>query len=244
MISDQKILITGATSGIGHELAARLHAAGHAIVAVGRDAGRLAELADALPGIAVEQCDLGRRSDVEALVPRVFDAHPDLDLIVNNAGLQFEPRLTDPDFDLDTVETEVAVNFLAPVWLTARALPYLIASGRETRIVNVSSGLAFFPKTSSAVYCATKAALHSFSRSLRYQLDGTGVAVSEVILPLVDTPMTAGRGSGKISTAAAVSQILAGLRAGRDEIYVGKARLIPLLSRVAPSLIRNILRRS
>ena len=109
-------------------------------------------------------------------------------------------------------------------------------------IVNVSSGLAIYPKTGSAVYSATKAALHSFTQSLRYQLEDTGVHVFEAIVPMVDTPMTAGRGSGKISAQECAKQMIAGIHANRDEIYIGKARLLPLLSRLAPGTAKRILK--
>jgi uncharacterized oxidoreductase len=134
------------------------------------------------------------------------------------------------------------VNFLAPVWLSYLALGVFQANARRSAIVNVSSGLAFYPKTSSAVYCATKAALHSLSQSLRYQLEGTNTRVVEAFLPVVDTPMTAGRGEEKISAAQAALEIVAGITRGHNEIFVGRTRWLPVLTRISPAIPRTILK--
>ena len=94
------------------------------------------------------------------------------------------------------------------------------------------------------MYCATKAALHSASQSLRYQLEKTQVRVAEVLLPLVDTAMTKGRGSGKITAEAAARDIITGMGTKRDEIYIGKARLLPPILRLAPGIVKKMLKGS
>lgn len=165
-----------------------------------------------------------------------------LEVLVNCAAIQNTPKLIDRDFRFDAIAPEVITNFVAPVWLSHLLLPDLLTRSEAT-IVNISSGLAFYPKTTSAVYCATKAALHNFSQSLRYQLAETTVCVMEVILPLVDTPMTRGRGRGKVSPEYAAQKIIEGIQRNRNEIYVGKARLLPLMMRIWPSHVKRILQR-
>jgi short-subunit dehydrogenase involved in D-alanine esterification of teichoic acids len=238
----RKILLTGATSGIGRRLVDRLGDAGHQVVVLGRSQAALAALQAERPSVAVYRCDLSNQQDIEDAIEAVWSDHPDISVLINNAGVQFTPQLHHTDFRYDSIGYETTVNFLAPVWLTSLCLPGLLSHPRGGHVVNISSGLAFYPKTTSAVYCATKAALRSFSQSLRYQLEG-GVGVTEVILPIVDTPMTNGRGSKKMPVEQAADQIMRGLKRGRSEIYVGRARLIPPLASIAPWLIRDILRR-
>lgn len=109
-------------------------------------------------------------------------------------------------------------------------------------LFNVSSGLGIAPKASAPVYCATKAALSNFSRGLRFQFESRGIRVVDVVTPLVKTPMTAGRNEDAMEPDVFVSRLLRGLAAGRDEIYLGKARLLPVLLRLAPERARNVLR--
>ena len=234
------VVLTGGTSGIGQALLARLTDDGHTVVVLARHATALA------PGprlIAID-IDLADAAAVRETGRRLAADYPDTSVLINNAALQYGRPLTDPDFDPARMAAEVAINLTAPALLTHALLPPLRASGRRAAIVNVSSGLAVFPKQATALYCATKAALSNFTRSLRYQLEADGVLVSEVVLPLVDTPMTAGRGTGKISADAAAAAILAGITARRDIIYVGKARLLPILARLAPGIGHPVLRGS
>ena len=181
---------------------------------------------------------LSNSNAVTASIAQIAHEHPDIGVVINNAALQYDMPLTAEDFDPARIIDEVSINLIAPALITQ----HLIKHARLQAVVNISSGLAFFPKQNSALYCATKAALHNFSISLRYQLAAQDILVSEAILPLVDTPMTSCRGSGKLTADAAARAILDGVRKGRAEIYIGKAKLIPFFMRLAPSLGRKILR--
>ena len=214
--------------------------AGHEVIVLARRASSL----EPRNGMEAIDIDLSNGAAIKAVAVDLAARHPDASVLINNAALQYPVALTDPDFDPEQMEAEVAINLLAPALLTHALLPALRRQGAGAAIVNVSSGLAYFPKQQSALYCATKAALHSFSQSLRYQLEADGVAVIEAILPLVETPMTEGRGSGKISAREAATAILAGVRKGRTEILIGKAKLLPLISRIAPALGCKIMRGS
>ena len=243
MLSEPRtILVTGGTSGIGLELVRLLHGLGHRLVVVARSPQRLQRLQAELPTVDAHACDLAGRAAVERMWEQVGQRHPGLSIVVNNAAVQSTARFVDEDFDLERIGYETAVNFLAPAWLSALAIGMFQADNRASAIVNISSGLAYHPKRDAAVYCATKAALHSLSQGLRYQLEGTRTRVIEAILPVVDTPMTAGRGRGKISARQAAAGIVQGMARGRAQVHVGKARWLPLLERLSPAIPRAILR--
>ena len=234
------VLITGTTSGVGSALAAQLRAAGHRVIAVARRVGE----GDVPPNTVPYPCDLADPQATEALFAQIAASHPDISVVINNAGVQIAARLDDPALNAAALEGEIAVNLLAPAIIARAMLPVLRAQDRPTAIVNVTSGLAIYPKTATALYCASKAALRSLTQSLRYQSEGTRVQVIEAILPLVDTPMTVGRGSGKMSAEDCAAAIIAGIRRGQDEVYIGKARLLPWLNRIAPAIPRAKLKRS
>lgn len=242
-----RALVTGGSTGVGFALAAELLRRGCTRVALcGRDPHRLARARSALGAdVLTVPCDVTDADDRSHLLAMVEKEWGGLDLLVNNAAVQVEtdhlagptPRV------LRSVSDEIETNLTAPVLLTLQALPALRASGHAA-VVNIGSGLALAPKRAAPVYCATKAALSTYTRALRYQLQDSGARIQavEVVLPLVDTDMTRGRGSGKISPERAAEAIVNGLARNRSEIYVGKARLLPFLMRVAPSVPRRLLR--
>lgn len=238
----QKILLTGGTSGIGLELLRQLSSLGHNLIVLGRNAGKLTQLQQEFSRLETYICDLAQREDVLSVAQKICAEHPDITLLINNAAIQHQDLLFTGKPDYEAIAREVEINFLAPVYLSAVLLDHFLALKAACAIVNICSGLAFYPKTSAPIYCATKAALRSISQSLRDQLSAHPVQVIEVILPIVDTPMTAGRGRKKLSAQVAAQQILAGVAQGKDEIYIGKARWLPWLLRISPGLVRTILR--
>ncbi|NQU56042.1 MAG: SDR family NAD(P)-dependent oxidoreductase [Rhodospirillales bacterium] len=242
-LKNKTILITGGTSGIGLELVRLLSERGNEIVVLGRSQHKLDDLKKRFVRISTFQCDLSQRQQVEEAMDAVITSHPDISVLINNAAVQFTPTFISDDFDYDSIAYEITTNLTAPLWITSLMLSGTLLRQPQALIVNVSSGLAFFPKKGSTVYCASKAALHSVSQNLRYQLAETPVGVTEVILPLVDTPMTRGRGSRKMTAEQAARGIITGIEAGRDEIYIGKARLLPVMMLLAPGLVKNMLKR-
>ena len=241
-LTQQTILITGGNSGIGLNLVKQLHSLGNTIIVVSRSQKNWEQLFQLQPTVQCLQCDLSNKEQVMHLADSLKAEKKPIDVLINCAALQYTPNLTDENFSFDSIDLEIHTNFSAVVWLSYLLLPQL-QSRPESAIVNLSSGLAIYPKTASAVYCATKAAVHSFSQSLRYQLAETPVRVIEVLLPLVDTPMTAGRGTGKISPAVAAEKIIHGIKTDRDEVYVGKAKMLPFMARLWPGLMKRILRK-
>jgi short-subunit dehydrogenase involved in D-alanine esterification of teichoic acids len=231
-----RTLVTGATSGIGWELASQMALAGVAVVALGRNALRLQELQDRCPTIDTVVCDLQDTAALLQVVAQIVARHPDLACVINNAGMQEPVRMDDAGYGAREICREIDVNLVAPVLLAHALLPHFQTRAAAC-VVNITSGLGYVPKRNGAVYSATKAGLHLFTQALRVQLQGSAVRVVEAVLPLVDTPMTAGRGSGKLSAEHAARQIFAGLQAGQSDIWVGKARALPLLQRWAPGLL-------
>jgi uncharacterized oxidoreductase len=245
-LSNKTILVTGGARGIGRAITRRLVAEGARVIAVGRDVGKLAALEAEHPGaVRGWVADLSCPQQTDALIRALPAAHPELSVLINNAAAQTLSDFVGGDVEAlrPALRSEISLNFDAVVALSTGLLPHL--RKRPSAIVNVTSGLALAPKTSSPVYCATKAAVRSFTKSLRYQCEDAApqVRVVEAVMPLVDTDMTAGRGSGKISAERAADEVVDGLKAGRTEILVERARLLAALMRVAPEIGERVMRR-
>ena len=242
-----RVLVTGGTSGVGRELVAQLSAAGARVVTCGRSPDRCDSLRLAHPDVVVIEADLAVQGRGRELVDAALGHLGGLDVVINNAGVQYLEDYVSGATDelISRAAVQVNTNLTSPVEITAAALPALVQSAAP-RIVFVTSGLGVYPKKTAPVYCATKSALRSLAVSLRYQMEDSvpHVKIVDVVLPLVDTPMTAGRGkeSDKMSPADVARRIIASLASPRPVVFVGKARLLPLLMRLAPSLGARILR--
>lgn len=237
------VLITGGASGIGWALADEFIRRGNKVIIIGKDAGRLERAKERQPGLFCYRCDLRSEADVASLVKRLNDEHPNLNILVNNAGIQHMYSFAEAgtaDIHAKVAE-EIAVNLTIPIQLTASLLP-LLARQEQAAVINVSSGLGLAPKRSAPVYCATKAGLHLYSKALRYQLEGTSIRVFEIIPPIVDTDMTRGRGRGKISAEQLASEFWSSFVRDRLEIPIGKVKLLKMLMRLSPSFAERLLK--
>lgn len=231
------VILTGATSGIGEALCDEMLAGGHSVVAISRSAAHLPPR----PGLYPVTADLTDLASIPSLGARLLADHSSASILINNAAVQHARALTDPASTPAHLIEEAALNLAAPALLTQALLPGLLTRSQGA-IVNISSGLAIFPKEAGGLYSATKAGLSSFTTSLRWQLEQTPLLVVEVQLPLVDTPMTAGRGKVKLDPIDAADAILRGIDACRPVVRVGAARLLPVFQAVAPWVGRRILR--
>jgi short-subunit dehydrogenase involved in D-alanine esterification of teichoic acids len=239
--SGNKILITGATSGIGLVLAERFLQLGNAVIAVGRNPEPLAMLQSRFPDLYPFRCDLAAADGPGELMHYVQQQHPDVNVLINNAAIQYNYSFLGQEDIQNRAEYEIRLNLTVPVTLCGLLLPVLSVQP-EAAIVNVTSGLGLVPKKSAPVYCATKAGMHLFTKALRYQLEGSPVKVFEIIPPVVDTPMTAGRGSRKISPQQLVDEFISAFGRDRFEVSISKVKLLRLISRLAPFVADRILK--
>ncbi len=240
-LRDRTILITGGTSGIGLELSRQLVERGNTVVVTGRDPQKLAAAVRAVPGLHGFASDVGDPQAIAALHDDVLSRFPALDTLVNNAGVMRNLDLNQSR-GLGDVTREIDINLSGPVRMVQQFLPHLKSRGGAL-IVNVSSGLAFVPLPLSPVYCATKAAVHSFTQSLRAQLAGTGVTVVELAPPAVETALLRGEfademaGQKGMDVRVLARHALAGIEAGRLEIRPGLSNVLKTMSRVAPGFM-------
>lgn len=239
-LSKNKILITGATAGIGEALLNKFLSLDNHVIALGRNEEKLKELARKDERIIPFPCDISKAEDLDKLILFVEQQHPDTNMLINNAGIQYNYFFDEEPQLLGRIEQEINVNFLAPLKLIALMLPTLKANNNAA-IVNVSSGLGLSPKKQAPVYCATKAGIHIFSKALRYQLEYP--KVFEIIPPLVDTQMTAGRGKGKISPEQLVAEFITAFRKDKFEVNIGKVKLLKLINRLSPAFADSIMKK-
>lgn len=241
-LQNRTLLITGGTSGIGYALVKQLTRNNQAVIVIASNAERLEKLREDFTNVHTYCCSLENKISLVDTLAEITNAHPQISVVINNAGIQVTPTFLDNNFNFDSIENEISVNLMAPIRICALMLGPLLNLKTPAAIVNITSGLGLYPKKNSAVYCATKAGLRNFTQSFRYQLEGTPIKVFEAIMPLVDTPMSHGRGKGKISPDSAANAIIKGIESDDEEIYVGKAKLIPLVTRISPSLMAAIMK--
>jgi uncharacterized oxidoreductase len=186
-LTNNTILITGGGSGIGRGLAEAFHALGNKVIIAGRRKSALEETTDANPGMACVTLDIDSPKSIRSFAEEMIEYHPELNVLINNAGIARQENLKD---HADPVKAEaiITTNILGPIRLTAALLPHLQKQPRAT-IINVTSGLGFVPFPVMPTYSATKAFLHSYTESLRFQLKGTPVEVLEIIPPYVQTEL-------------------------------------------------------
>ncbi len=185
------ILITGGGTGIGRGLAEAFHALGNKVIIAGRRQQALDETTAANPGMMSVTLDIENAASIRPFAAQIARDHPAMNVLINNAGIMREEDLQDQQNDLADAEAIIATNLLGPIRLTASLLP-MLRKQPYSAIMNVSSGLAFVPLAPTPTYCATKAAIHSYTQSLRYQLKGTKTEVLELIPPYVATDLMNG----------------------------------------------------
>ncbi len=225
--SGNTVFITGGGSGIGLALAELLLNRGNIVIICGRRRDRLQAAKKRLPGLNVRVCDISKPRARAALVTWLTSRFKGLNILVNNAGIQRPIDFLKGRRHLSDADEEVATNLTAPIHLSALLIPHLRRK-KGAAIVNISSGLAFTPLAEVPVYCATKAAIHSWSLCLRHQLSNTSISVFEVAPPMVATELSGTRHrpdeDEDIMTSRAVAAgILDALKRDQYEVALGAA---------------------
>lgn len=216
-LANNKILITGGASGIGLGLTERFISENNTVIICGRRESVLKDVADQFPSVITKVCDLSNKDERIELYNWIAKEHPDLNVLVNNAGIQNWMNISDDDF-YERSNEEITTNITAPIHLTKL---FLNLKSLDT-IMNVTSGLAFVPFSKVPVYCATKAFLRSFTLSLRHQLRSTNIEVIEIIPPALNTDLGGtGIHNDHPPVSDFVESIFEQLKEGKNELTFG-----------------------
>ena len=230
-LAGNTVLVTGGGAGIGLALAGRFIGAGSRVIVCGRREDKLQAARDKFPSLEVRVCDLSVASERRSLFEWIKADFPELNVLVNNAGIQHRINLWEADAGWDHYHREIQTNLEAPIHLCLLFLPFL-AGKRGAAIVNVSSGLAFTPGALAPIYSATKAGLHSFTMSLRHQAAGKNVGVVEIAPPAVNTDLGgAGLHTFGVPLDEFADAVFEGLRNGDPEIGYGTSKQALRMSR-------------
>jgi len=233
-LQNNTILITGGSSGLGLEMAKQFICSGNKVIVCSRSSEKLQQAHEVVPGIITYVCDISIEDERRKLSHWISENHPEINILVNNAAIVHRIDFADDGNSYKKSVKEIATNLQAPIHLSKLLLP-LLNTNSEPKIINITTGLVYVPRADYPFYNATKAALHSFTQVLRNQLKNKPIQVIEVLFPVVDTPWHEGN-APKIAITAkkAVGEMIRGLTAGKNEIKVGKVKLLYYLSRFAP----------
>jgi uncharacterized oxidoreductase len=239
-LTGRTILITGGSAGIGLAFAAKFLELGNEVIITGRRQAQLDAVKARHPKLHTIQSDVADPAQIAALTARIKRDFPELDVLMNNAGVGVAKNLRAAVNDLAGLMNEMEINVGGVIRMTSALTDILIAN--HGTVINVSSGLAFVPVPAMPIYSATKAAVHSYTQSLRFQLEDTGVEVIDLMPPAVRTEMTSEfdeAGISSITTDELVKQTIAALRAGKQEIRPGQSNLLAFMRRLAPGFINR-----
>jgi len=240
-LTGRTILITGGSSGIGLAFALKFAELGNEVIVTGRRQAVLDKVKAKYPKLHTIQSDAADLAQIAALAARVKADFPKLDVLMNNAGVMLHKNLKAPAADSAGLMTEMNINVGGVIWTTSAFIDILTAN--KGTVINTSSLFAFAPLPSAPIYSAAKAAIHSYTQSLRFQLEEAGVEVIELMPPGVKTDLTIdlpeGDGITLMTTDELVKQSFASLRAGVLEIRPGKTNLIAAMRRLAPDFINR-----
>lgn len=244
-LTGRTVLITGGGSGIGGGLARAFHERGNKVIITGRREQTLKDFAARFPGMEAFTMDVANEADVERLFAVMSEKFPTLDVLINNAGILQTKDFTHPEKLAAHLFDEIDTNLKGLLRMTTVFLP-LLSKQKEASLINISSGLAYVPLSISPIYCATKAAVHSFSMSLRHQLRATPVQVIEIVPPGVKTDL--GKTPGEkdpeypmMPLDKFIDQTMNALASGAGELPIGQAKMLRLGSRFLPSVFFKML---
>ena len=224
-LSGNTIFITGGTSGIGRSLAEALHKRGNQVIISGRRKGHLAEVTKANPGMQSLELNVEDPASIAAVAKKLIAEYPKLNVLINNAGIM---QIDDAAGAIDdsVLVSIVTTNLLGPIRMTSALIEHLKKQPAAT-VINVSSGLAFVPLAITAVYSATKAAIHSYTQSMRYRLKGSSVRVLELIPPWVQTDLLNSKDEPRaMPLAAFIEEAVTVLGTDAEELLVERVKML------------------
>jgi len=242
-INGNTILITGGSAGIGLSLAKEFLKHDNTVIICGRNKEKLEKAKQENPQLHTIVCDVTDDESISRMIEETLDKHPSLNMLVNNAGTMHIHDVVNGSLALKHQKNEIMTNFFAVVALCDKLLPQLLKQ-KESTILNISSGLAYMPFLASPVYTATKAAVHSYSLSMRGALKGTPVKVFEALPPMVDTEMTENmemEGMTKISSERLAEIIVNKMKKGKLEIRPGQAAMMIRMYKLMPGIIDKMM---
>lgn len=247
-LKNSTILITGGTSGIGLEFVKQLTEKGANVIVTGRNMDALNATKKTFPDVHTFQSDVSKPQDIEQLYKDITQQFPELNIIINNAGIMRNIDVQDTSMDLENITREIEINLSGTIRMNHQFLPHLTTK-KTAAIVNISSGLAFIPLPISPVYSATKSGIHAYTRALRLQLKKTRVKVFELIPPATATTLmdvfsqeVDQKSAGPIMKVEKLVQIaLNGIQKDKLEIKPGMSKLLSLMGRTAPKFFLNFI---
>ena len=243
-LKNNTILITGGNDGIGKSLAIRLLKLNNQVIVCGRNKQTLDSLKKEYPEITTYQCDLTKESNINSLVKNIIKNHHNLNILINNAGIIKSNHFKDKSF-IEEMDIEFQTNFYAPVKLTYLLLP-ILEKQKSKAIINIGSLLSYAPVESKLGYSASKAALHSFTKALRFQLPN--IKVLEVFPPAVNTKMLTELSEASklriLQPDTVAKQIIKGMKSDKKEIRIGLTKIFYYAYRFFPSLVDLKMKRS
>lgn len=240
-LTNNTILITGGTLGIGLSLGRALLQLGNTVILLGRNKAKLTELE--AEGFETIECDLSEQEHIEKAVIQIQNRFPNINMLFNNAGVQYNYNFTEGVIPLTKISQELNINVTGQLILTQLLIP-LLSNAEKAFIVNTTSGLGAYPKDDGLVYSASKAAMRNFTIGLRNVLKDTSIRVLEFIPPVTDTGMTRERNEAKMSADDLIKSILPQLQKEKSILTVTKMRIFPWIAFLLPSLAHKILSKS
>jgi uncharacterized oxidoreductase len=248
-LSGNTILITGGTSGIGYEMAKEFIKNKNTVIVTGRNEQKFQKVKNDLKGVVTIKSDVSNPDDVKALYEHIAKDYPNLNVLINNAGVMTEINLQNHQLSSTDLTKEIDISVKGTIWMNDAFIP-LLKKNRNAATVTVSSALAFVPLAITPVYCAAKAALHSYTLSLREQLRNTDVKVFELAPPATETELLTvfneedKKGLSVMSVQAMVASFFKGLSNDKFEICPGQSSMLRFMSRFFPSFILKQLSKS
>ena len=239
---DQKTaLVTGGGSGIGLAISKALLDEGVHVIICGRNKSKLEKAKQQNPKLEIEECDVTNTDQIKNLVKALQEKHGGIDILINNAGLFENIDYTKEIDSFANQEYEIDVDFTSPLRMVHYFLP-MLKDRKESAVVNVTSGLAYVPLTLAPIYCASKAALHAWTRSFRYQMANSNIKVFELMPPLVETEMVADfKGQKMMQPDKLAKDFIKGILSDTFEMTPEQASQLRMMSRLAPNFIFKML---